>query len=286
MAVRIAALLAAALAAAAPVVQPQPDCGGRSANPHVACQADVDAMMAALPSRAPAAPAKPRRVLVLTHAAGYVHSSIPLAAKTIEALGAKTGAWTATTTYDPADINTANLAAYDLIFLDNTTGCFLDDPADAAATAARRAALLAFVRGGKGLAGIHAASDSYHGESCAEPMASAGKPLWPAFNAMIGGFSSSHWNDPQLVTVKIDDPSSPLTAMFHGPFEIRDETYVLRERLLLARKRPRADEHRLRADERRRQGERARSPPRPRLRAELDSNGRQRPRVLRSARPQ
>jgi type 1 glutamine amidotransferase len=48
------------------------------------------------------------------------------------------------------------------VFLDSTTGAFLDDPNDAAATAARRKALLDFVRGGKGLAGIHAASDSYH----------------------------------------------------------------------------------------------------------------------------
>ena len=39
---------------------------------------------------------------------------------------------------------------------------FLDDPNDAAATAARRKALLDFVRGGKGLAGIDAATDSYH----------------------------------------------------------------------------------------------------------------------------
>ena len=60
---------------------------------------------------------------------------------------------------------THNLKQYDAIFLASTTGDFLDDPKDAAATAARRKALLAFVRGGKGLAGIHAASDSYHQSS-------------------------------------------------------------------------------------------------------------------------
>jgi len=205
----------------------QPGCGGRSNNPRSACPSDVDRMTAALPDKAPARPQKPRKVLVLGRAAGYVHSSIPLAAKTIEAMGAKTGAWTATTTYDAADINTANLAQYDAIFLASTTGCFLDDANDAAATAARRAAFMAFVRGGKGIAGIHAASDSYHGAQCAQPMASAGEPLWPEFNRMIGGYFKFHWNNPQLITVKIDDPKSPLTAMFHGQeFEIHDETYV------------------------------------------------------------
>ena len=38
---------------------------------------------------------------------------------------------------------------------------------------------------------------------------------------MIGGFFKWHWNDPQLITVKIDDPKSPLTAMFNGQ-QLRD----------------------------------------------------------------
>ena len=189
---------------------------------------DVAAMVAALPDKAPAKPKQARRVLVLGRAAGFVHSSIPLASRTIEEMGKKTGAWTATTTYNAADINEQNLKQYDAIFLSSTTGHFLDDPADTAATEARRKALLDFVRGGKGLAGIHAASDSYHGTACAQPMASAGEPLWPEFNKMIGGYFKFHWNNPQLITVKIDDPKSPLTAMFNGQeFEIHDETYVL-----------------------------------------------------------
>ena len=124
--------------------------------------ADVQAMVAALPAKAAVKPRQARRVLVLGRAAGFVHSSIPLAARTIEEMGKKTGAWSTTITYNPADINEQNLKQYDAIFLASTTGNFLDDPNDAAATAARRKAFLDFVRGGKGLAGIHAASDSYH----------------------------------------------------------------------------------------------------------------------------
>lgn len=220
-------------------VQAPAPCGGRSSNPQVACQADVDAMMAALPERAPAKPRKARNVLVLGRAAGFVHSSIPLAAKTVDALGSKTGAWKTALTYDAADINVANLQRYDAIVLDSTTGCFLDDPNDKAATDAKRAALLAFVRGGKGIAAIHAVTDSYHGSSCGGG-APAGRvagqprpsdlPLWPEWNTIIGGYFKSHWNDPQLITVKIDDPKSPLTAMFHGQsYEIHDETYTLNQ---------------------------------------------------------
>ncbi len=321
--------LAAALTAALP--QPAAPVGfggaagragrGPAAQPQTPNAADVTAMMAALPAKAPAKPARPRKVLVLSKAAGFVHSCIPLAAKTIEALGTKTGAWATTITYDSADINEQNLKQYDLLFLNNTTGAFLDDPADPAVTAARKKALLDFVRNGKGLAGVHAAGDSYHetggrGATAAAPAAGgagrgfgagptiaaaimtagdsngdkkltraeltaladswfdkldAGKTgkvaqadfatrfaalmpaaqmpaagaagggratggrqgrdtevgTWPEFNKMIGGFFKWHWVYPQLITTKIDDPKSPLTAMFHGQeFDIHDETYT------------------------------------------------------------
>ena len=58
------------------------------------------------------------------------------------------------------------------------------------------------------------------------------KPVqqWPEFNTLIGGYFKFHWSDPQLIYVKIDDPKSPLTAMFHGKeFEIHDETYTFEQ---------------------------------------------------------
>jgi type 1 glutamine amidotransferase len=276
-----------------------------NSTPFPAPQAAVDAMMAALPTVPGAKPMHPRRLLVMAHtgAGGFVHASIPLAAKAVEALGNQGGLWTTTVSYDAADINTNNLKKYDAIFLDSTTACFLDDQ-DPSVTAARRAALLSFVRSGKGIAGIHAASDSYHTDCLASEAAAKGpvrnmgalvlatrfvtaadkdsddtvsrqewtaladdwfqkldtgstgkitradfvehfhsllppldtgrlhlesKPVqqWPEFNTLIGGYFKFHWPDPQLIYVKIDDPNSPLTAMFHGKeFEIHDETYT------------------------------------------------------------
>ncbi len=269
-------------------------------------QEAVDAMIAALPTTQGVKPLRARKVLVFAHtgAGGFVHASIPLAAKTVEELGKRDGLWTTTVSYDPKDINTNNLKQYDAIFLDSTTGCFLDD-ADPSVTAARRAAFLNFVRSGKGIAAIHAATDAYHTDCLAEQRAANSgtgtpnfmasilaaqlltaadkdpngavtrqewdriandwfqkldknktgkvskadfvghfnsllpaftpsmytepKPVlqWPEFNKLIGGYFKFHWPDPQLIYVKIDDPSSPLTAMFHGKeFEIRDETYT------------------------------------------------------------
>lgn len=195
------------------------------ANPY-----DVAGMMPSLPDKPIAAPAQLRHVLVLCKARGWVHTSIPLAAKMVEYLGDKTGAWMTTITYDSAAITPENLKQYDAIFLDSTTGEFLDDPNDKAVSQARRQALLEFVKGGKGLAGIHAATDSYH-TSGRPPSPGAPAPVptgtWPEFNQMIGGFFKFHWVYPTLIPVKIDDPNSPLTAMFPPRgYEIVDETYT------------------------------------------------------------
>ncbi len=192
--------------------------------------ADISAMMAALPDKPYATPQHLRHVLVLCRAVGWVHTSIPLAAKMVEYLGDKTGAWMTDITYDAASITPENLKRYDAIFLDSTTGQFLDDPNDPAITAARRQALLDFVKGGKGLAGIHAATDSYHTNG--RPPAPGEPPAqvtgtWPEFNEMIGGFFKFHWTYPTLIQVKIDDPNSPLTAMFPARgYVIVDETYT------------------------------------------------------------
>lgn len=188
---------------------------------------DVIAMEDTIPTKAPVTPKQPRKVLVLCKANGWVHSSLPLAAVTVKAMGDRTGAYSTTITYDPADINSSNLAQYDVLVLDDTTLNFLDAKGDPAATEARKQALLNFVRNGKGLVAIHAAVDSYHGEP-AKGATEPAKGTWPAFNQMIGGYFKWHWSYPQEITVKIDDPKSPLTAMFPKPeFVYHDETYTL-----------------------------------------------------------
>jgi type 1 glutamine amidotransferase len=148
----------------------------------------------------------------------------------VEYLGDRTGAWMTTITYDSAAITPENLSQYDAIFLDSTTGEFLDDPNDHAATELRRKALLDFVKGGKGLAGIHAATDSYHKAQAgtqAGSEAAVQVGTWPEFNEIIGGFFKFHWTYPTLIPVKIDDPQSPLTSMFPARgYEIVDETYT------------------------------------------------------------
>jgi len=71
--------------------------------------ADISAMMAALPDKPYVTPQSVRRVLVICRAVGWVHTSIPLAAKMVEYLGDRTGAWLTTITYDAAAVTAENL---------------------------------------------------------------------------------------------------------------------------------------------------------------------------------
>jgi type 1 glutamine amidotransferase len=272
-------------------------CGGRSQTPKEACPQDVTRMIATvglLPEKPPAAPLKARKVLAWSRipSSGFQHSSIPLAIRTIEAIGKRTGAWTTDIAWDLSVITAENLKQYDAIFLSSTTGAFLDDMADAAGTAARRAAFLDFIRSGKGIGGVHATSDSYRGRGraagaaaapAAAPAAGAAPPApapagagatvgqgrpggggrgpevaapgggraatppcssnnptpgsnttegsWPEWNTMIGGFFKFHWNYPTPITVKIDDPQSPINAAFKGKsFNVIDEVYTFNDK--------------------------------------------------------
>jgi hypothetical protein len=181
--------------------------------------ADVKKMEAALPEKAPATPKKARKVLIFGNAQGFVHSSIELGEETIAKMGEKTGAYTSVINNDPAVFD--DLSGYDAIMLVSTTGHFMlprnagDKAADYKAKEKQRFDnMIKFVKDGKGLAGIHAASDAYYD--------------WPEWGEVIGGYFNGHpWGN---VTVKIDDPKSPITAGFDGKsFEIQDETYTFKK---------------------------------------------------------
>jgi len=172
----------------------------------------------AAPEKATAEPAQKRKVLAFTKALGFVHSSIPLCAKTVEILGNKSGAWETVTSNDLAMFEPDSLKQFDAVFMCSTTGeVFGNGPvakmskADGEKYGRLRKSVLEFVRGGKGWGGSHAATDSCYS--------------WPEYGDMIGGYFSGHPYG--HIFVKNDDPASPINAAFKGKgFEFSDEIYV------------------------------------------------------------
>lgn len=200
-------------------VTPKPSCAAIKPE-------DLAKVQAALPDKATATPAAARKVLIYTRANGFVHSSIDLGAEAVRLLGEKTGAYVGTVTDDPKAFEPDNLKQYDAVVFVSTTGDSLkpagfdklDDAGKKAAIANEdryKAALMDFVRGGKGWMGIHAATDSYYG--------------WGDYGKMTGAYFDGHpWHE--KVGVHNEDPTSPVTAALEGKdFEITDEIYQYRD---------------------------------------------------------
>jgi len=160
----------------------------------------------AAPAKATVEPKRPRKLLVFNLCNDFKHSSIPYWDKALQIMGQKTGAYEVVFSNRMAMFAPEMLNQYDAVCLNNTTKLDFSDEK-------LRKGLMNFVRGGKGLIGIHAASDNFYD--------------WPEGAEMIGAQFSGHpWTSGGTWAIKIDDPQHPLTAAFGGKgFKINDELY-------------------------------------------------------------
>lgn len=149
---------------------------------------------------------KARRILLFYRCEGFIHNSIPYANLAIELMGKKTDAFTVdlADTYDV--FNKENLKQYDVILLNNTTGMQFPE-------ASQQNAFLDFIANGKGLVGIHAASDNFGRH--------------PECRAIVGGEFGGHpWNAGGNWAFKLNDPEHVLNRAFEGRgFWHTDEIY-------------------------------------------------------------
>lgn len=181
---------------------------------------------AALPSKAPAKPKKPRRLLVTNFVMrdghpwrGSSYDTNPASNYAIGEMGKRTGAYEAVFSDDIEMFRPDRIKQFDALCFLNTGGVLFDDPE-------LRKSLLAFVAGGKGFVGIHDAIATfvqwpqYH--------------QWPPFGQMLGATENGgHPWDGETMTVKVEDPASPLNAVFHGEeFRIADQAFQFQEPLL------------------------------------------------------
>src|ERR1019366_3054931 len=102
---------------------------------------------------------------------------------------------------------------YDLIVFNNTEGVLFEDPV-------LRQSLLDFVKNGKGFVAFHAGGGATFVQY----------PVYdqfPEFGVMVGGYEDGGhpWGPADTTYVKIDDPRSPLTSIFQGPFQMREQTF-------------------------------------------------------------
>ncbi len=172
-----------------------------------------------LPERPIVKPEQPRNVLIYTKTYGFRHGSIPTGVKAFQMLGEKTRAFSAVHSEDPAMFDYDKLSQFDAVVMLNTTGDCLRPRGKGELTDEEQATLQQrkqnlhdFVKDGKGLLGVHSASDTFYS--------------WKSYGDMIGGWFTGHpWHT--TVPLKVDSPQHPLTSMFDADngFVIKDEIY-------------------------------------------------------------
>ena len=191
----------------------------------------ADKIAEALPSEPYAKPAKARKVLIFSKTAGFRHESIATGKVALTELGKKTGAFETVISDDLSNFEPKTIDQFDaIVFLSTTMNPFapsgdelkaMDDKAkkDAEKKVERlQKSLMAFVKGGKGFVGIHAATDTFYD--------------WSDYGDMIGGYFDGHpWGAGTQVSIKVEpgQEKHPLVAMFDGQnVDFKEEIYQLK----------------------------------------------------------
>ena len=147
---------------------------------------------------------QPARILYFTHSAGYRHDVIPLSKTILAQLGSHSGVFEVTATEDTSEFSTENLGRYAAVMFYTSGELPMGE--------AQRAALLDFVRSGRGFVGVHSATDTFY--------------TWPDYLDLVGGYFNGHpWHQP--VTIEVVDPGDPLVDFLGNSLQVDDEIYQI-----------------------------------------------------------
>jgi uncharacterized protein len=168
----------------------------------------VAALMPHLPAQASSVAIKPRRLLVFTPASDRAHAAVgAYGAAALWLMGQSNRIYQTTVVSDPEMLREEALKAFDAVVLNNTFG---DGFGTGAEGEKRAAALLEFVRNGKGLAGIHGAVVVPNNDQPPDD------PVESQYRLMLGCAFEKPACMAEAPLLKVEDPLNPICAAFHG----------------------------------------------------------------------
>jgi type 1 glutamine amidotransferase len=147
-----------------------------------------------------------KKLLMLTHSAGFKHDYLPNAEETVIEIGKKSGKFEATTTQDCSLINAENLKNYDALLFATTGELPMSDE--------QKQSIIDFVKSGKAFIGVHNATDTFY--------------KFPEYGKMVGGYFNGHPWTQEIVAV-VEDRNHPSTRHLPPSFKVFDEIYVHRD---------------------------------------------------------
>src|SRR6266550_6279366 len=147
----------------------------------------------------------PKRILYMTHSAGYVHDSIPTSCAVMQSLAVRSGQFEVLCSEDLSLIDADSLRNFDILYFFTSGELALSDQ--------QKVDLLAFVRDGKGFGGVHCATDTLY--------------TWPEYGDLIGAYFNGHpWY--REVAVRVEDADHSIVKDLAPSFRITDEIYQFR----------------------------------------------------------
>jgi type 1 glutamine amidotransferase len=144
---------------------------------------------------------------MITATAGFRHDSIVDARDVLTSPAFGGGSFSVTATEDLSALSASNLASFDVLLFALTSGeLVLND--------AQKAAIVAFVSGGKGFVGVHSASDTLY--------------QWADYGRLVGAYFKEHpWTT--AATVVVEDNAHPANSGVGNQFVITEEFYTFQE---------------------------------------------------------
>ena len=173
---------------------------------------------------------QPIRVLVISATQGFRHTEAIVASTERLKAVEPTSGMQFDFTEDPGTLNAANLAKYDVLFINNAT-LRIAIPANAdsatrqathwpktgivpgAITKDQQDAITSFVRNGKGLVAVHSATDALYGSA--------------DYREMVGGGLFRAHPFTREARVLIEDPKNPSVSQFGPSVMFKEEYYYL-----------------------------------------------------------
>ncbi len=144
------------------------------------------------------------KALVFSKTQGFRHQSIPNGVKALKDMASKQ-VFSVYATEDATIFNDKSLSEYDVVIMMSTTGNIF--------TEEQKAAFQKFVRSGKGVVGIHSATDTEYG--------------WPWYNELIGAQFKNHPAQ-QSVRIKVLNHKHPSTYHLPSNWLWTDELYAFK----------------------------------------------------------
>ena len=153
-----------------------------------------------------------KKLLFLTHAGLYKHTSLGPAEKAVTELGKAGGFEVAALEGYKLDSKEHDFSFLTPEYLAQFDGVMMMTNGNLRFTEAQKKNLLDFIRGGKGFIGAHCASLTFYD--------------YPDFGEMLGGYFNRNLPQGTIAVLKVEDTKHPATKMLGGSWPLVDEFYL------------------------------------------------------------